>query len=80
MKVSVEQMKIAILGAVNQGVYANDNYWWKQLKRLAEEIEREALCPTPPALDAGESAVSISSSHASAESTSQTLLKRTQRK
>ncbi len=38
------------------------------------------VCPTPPALDAGESAVSTSSSHASAESTSQTLPKRTQRK
>jgi hypothetical protein len=49
--VSVEQMKIAILGAVNQGVYANDNYWWKQLKRLAEEIESEALCPTQDAPD-----------------------------
>ena len=71
MAVSVEQMKIAILGAVNQGVYANDNYWWKQLKRLAEEIESEALCPTKRAPDAGDSAASTDILQASALSASE---------
>ncbi len=38
------------------------------------------VCPTPPALDAGESAVSTCSLQASADTTSQTVTKRTQRR
>lgn len=34
---TLEEYQRVVAGAVKDGVYANDNYWWRELKRLANE-------------------------------------------